>query len=139
MSGSTDGETRKQGRAIKRKIRMLRPRHGRMLMRPVHLQETSSQGACFFAYPGRLPEIGEFFERTPDTVKTTPIRDYTPPAGRKYLYTDDLERITGIPASTWKKWRSLKKGPPYRKFGGRVAYDPRDMEAWDEKQKVFTE
>ena len=43
-------------------------------------------------------------------------RTYTPPAGRKYLFTDDLVRITGIPATTWQKWRSLKKGPPYRSW-----------------------
>lgn len=34
---------------------------------------------------------------------------YTPPAGRKYLFVEDLVRITGIPATTWQKWRSLKK------------------------------
>lgn len=67
MSGSTDGETRKQGRAIKRKIRMLRPRHGRMLMRPVHLQETSSQGACFLHIPAGFQKSENFLNghRTP--------------------------------------------------------------------------
>ncbi len=65
--------------------------------------------------------------------------DYTPPAGRKYLFTDDLVRITGIPATTWQKWRSLKKGPPYRKLGRRPAYDPADVRKWDEAQKVVTE
>lgn len=66
-------------------------------------------------------------------------RSYTPPAGRKYLFTDDLVRITGIPATTWQKWRSLKKGPPYRKLGRRPAYDPVDVQKWDEAQKILTE
>lgn len=45
--------------------------------------------------------------------------DYILPAGRKFLFTEDLVRITGIPATTWAKWRSLKKGPPYHKLGRR--------------------
>ncbi|WP_165178011.1 hypothetical protein [Desulfovibrio sp. ZJ369] len=48
-------------------------------------------------------------------------------------------RITGIPATTWQKWRSLKKGPSYRKLGRRPAYDPVDVQKWDEAQKVVTE
>ena len=96
-----------------------------------------SGGTWFFGGAEQLPEAESETERPAKAL--VHLRDYTPPAGRKYLYTDDLERITGIPASTWKKWRSLKKGPPYRKFGGRVAYDPQDMEAWDAKQKVLTE
>ena len=64
---------------------------------------------------------------------------YTPPAGRKYLFVEDLVRITGIPATTWQKWRSLKKGPPYRKFGRRAAYEPAEMQNWDEAQVVLTE
>ncbi len=131
--------TRKQRPLIKRRQRISRSRHGRMFICQVRPQAIPSSGTWVFAYPGQFPEIGDLTKRTTDAITPIPIRDYTPPAGRKYLYTDDLERITGIPASTWKKWRSLKKGPPYRKFGGRVAYDPRDMEAWDEKQKVLTE
>ena len=64
---------------------------------------------------------------------------YTPPAGRKYLFTEDLVRITGIPATTWQKWRSLKKGPPYRKLGRRVAYLPSEVNKWEEAQTMLTE
>lgn len=64
---------------------------------------------------------------------------WLPPAGRKYLFVEDLVRITGIPATTWQKWRSLKKGPRYRKLGRRAVYDPKDMRAWDEAQIVITE
>jgi hypothetical protein len=65
--------------------------------------------------------------------------DFTPPAGRKYLFTEDLVHLTGIPATTWGKWRSLKKGPPYRKLGRRAAYLPDDISRWEESQKVLTE
>ncbi|MDL2316802.1 helix-turn-helix domain-containing protein [Desulfovibrio sp. OttesenSCG-928-A18] len=65
--------------------------------------------------------------------------DFTPPAGRKYLFTEDLVRMTGIPNTTWQKWRSLKKGPPYRKLGRRAAYLPEDLAKWDESQKILTE
>lgn len=64
---------------------------------------------------------------------------FTPPAGRKYLFSEDLVRITGIPGTTWQKWRSLKKGPPYRKLGRRPVYDPVDVQTWEEAQKVLTE
>jgi hypothetical protein len=65
--------------------------------------------------------------------------DFTPPGGRKYLFTEDLVRLTGIPPTTWQKWRSLKKGPPYRKLGRRSAYLPEDIAKWEEAQKVITE
>ena len=67
MSGSTDGETRKQGRAIKRKIRMLRPRHGRMLMRPVHLQENLPKARVFLHIPAGFQKSENFLNghRTP--------------------------------------------------------------------------
>lgn len=67
------------------------------------------------------------------------IDKYTPPAARKYLFVADLVRITGIPSTTWSKWRQLKKGPPYKKFGRRAVYDPEDMRKWDEAQRVLTD
>ena len=76
---------------------------------------------------------------TEHTNPETRANIFTPPAGRKYLFTEDLVRITGIPATTWQKWRSLKKGPPYRKLGRRPAYDPLDVQKWEEAQKVLTE
>ena len=63
---------------------------------------------------------------------------FTPPAGRKYLFTDD-RAYHRHPGHTWQKWRSLKKGPPCRKLGGRPAYDPLDVQKWEEAQKVMTE
>lgn len=79
---------------------------------------------------------GEKTERTMD--QSLEIRDYTPPAGRKYLFTDDLVRITGIPKTTWQKWRSLKKGPAYLKLGRRPAYLPEAVVEWEAKQAVQT-
>lgn len=93
------------------------------------------------AMPPQAKEDGQEKERRL-AVKPGPderIPDYTPLGGRKYLTTVDLVRITGIPATTWQKWRSLKKGPRYRKFGRKVFYDPEDIRQWDKQQLIRTE
>lgn len=65
---------------------------------------------------------------------------YTPPGGRVYLFPADLERIFGISRTTWAKWRSLKKGPPYIKLGRRPAYLPDDVRQWaDARPRVRTD
>lgn len=68
------------------------------------------------------------------TITQNETDAYTPPGGRHYLFTADLERIFGIPRTTWSKWRSLKKGPPYIKLGRRPAYLPTDVRQWADAQ-----
>ena len=65
--------------------------------------------------------------------------DYTPPAGRKYLFTDDLVRITGIPATTWQKWRSLKRGRHTANWADAPPTTRRMSGNGTEAQKVVTE
>jgi hypothetical protein len=44
--------------------------------------------------------------------------------------TKGLAERVGLPAKTFENWRSLNKGPPYYKLGGRVLYDDAEVDAW---------
>jgi DNA-binding transcriptional MerR regulator len=44
--------------------------------------------------------------------------------------TDDLAAFLAIPAKTLRQWRCKDYGPPWRKFGKHVRYDPADVRAW---------
>ena len=48
---------------------------------------------------------------------------------------DALAARWGLERSTLDKWRQLKKGPPYLKLGGRVAYRLADIEAYETKNR----
>lgn len=39
---------------------------------------------------------------------------------------------------TLRTWRTTKKGPPFRKFGGRVVYEESDLMAWITLQPKYT-
>ncbi|MCY4394791.1 MAG: DNA-binding protein [Rhodospirillaceae bacterium] len=55
-----------------------------------------------------------------------------------YLSDDPALDILGKP-QTRAHWRSEGVGPPYVKFGGRVAYRGRDLNEWVESQVVRTD
>lgn len=38
--------------------------------------------------------------------------------------------VLGLSAATLRCWRSLGKGPPYRKLGTRVVYDEAEIRSW---------
>lgn len=42
----------------------------------------------------------------------------------------------GVAPKTLNNWRILGKGPCYIKSGGRVSYDPTDIEAWKAERRV---
>lgn len=42
----------------------------------------------------------------------------------------------GVAAATLNNWRTLGRGPCFIKAGGRVAYDPADIEAWKAERRV---
>lgn len=48
----------------------------------------------------------------------------------KYLTTRDLEKYTGISASTWNKKRLTGDGPQFIKVGRTVLYQVDDVDAW---------
>ena len=47
--------------------------------------------------------------------------------GRTDVETAD---ILGVSVATVRRWRLLKQGPKFRKFGGAVRYMPEDIEAY---------
>ena len=46
------------------------------------------------------------------------------------LDTPALARKLGIQANTLEKWRVRGEGPAFVRIGRRIAYLPRDVEAW---------
>ncbi len=51
----------------------------------------------------------------------------------RHLNEFDLAKRWNISERTLQRWRWKKKGPPYLKIGGRVAYRLSDVEAWEEE------
>lgn len=42
----------------------------------------------------------------------------------------------GVAAKTLENWRTLGLGPKFIRAGGRIVYDPRDIEAWKAERRV---
>ena len=51
----------------------------------------------------------------------------------RHLNEFDLAKRWNISERTLQRWRWKKKGPPYLKIGGRVAYRLSDIERWEEE------
>jgi hypothetical protein len=49
----------------------------------------------------------------------------------RHLHQADLARRWNVSPRTLERWRWLRKGPPYLKIGGRVAYRLCDVEAFE--------
>jgi hypothetical protein len=49
---------------------------------------------------------------------------------REYLFAEDLEALTGIPASTWRYWASVDEGPHSHLLGRRRVWPKADVDAW---------
>lgn len=45
------------------------------------------------------------------------------------------EKLGGLSPRTLEKWRITGEGPTFRKFGKRVLYSERELEAWARKQR----
>jgi prophage regulatory protein len=53
---------------------------------------------------------------------------------KEYLSADELESITGTPASTWRYWASIGSGPPSQRLGRRRVWKRSTAMAWIECQ-----
>lgn len=53
----------------------------------------------------------------------------------EYLTAPQLEQKTGTPASTWRYWAHLGKGPASFKLGRRRVWKRSTVEAWLEQQE----
>lgn len=51
----------------------------------------------------------------------------------RFLRPKDVERMFGIRVKTLANLRWLKKGPPYKKLGRTVLYEPDKVERWIKK------
>ena len=51
------------------------------------------------------------------------------------LPTPDAAVLAGVSAKTLENLRSMGGGPKYLKLGRKVAYDPRDIEAWKDERR----
>lgn len=47
----------------------------------------------------------------------------------------EVARITGMSVATVRRWRLLRRGPDFLKFGNAVRYDPRDVATWLESTR----
>jgi len=56
----------------------------------------------------------------------------------KKLSNDEAAAILQVSPGTLEVWRSLGKGPRYRKHGRRVVYDDADLEAYSDSRIVET-
>ncbi len=53
-----------------------------------------------------------------------------------HVNTKQAAELLGVSEATLNNWRSLRKGPAYRKLGGRVLYERFELEAWSKAQAV---
>jgi predicted DNA-binding transcriptional regulator AlpA len=58
---------------------------------------------------------------------------------REYLSADELEQMTGTPASTWRYWASIGSGPPSLRLGRRRVWKRSSAIAWIESQPATTD
>lgn len=55
---------------------------------------------------------------------------------QELLAERDAAPRCGVSPKTLANWRVLGRGPRFIKAGGRVAYDPADIEAWKADRRV---
>lgn len=58
--------------------------------------------------------------------------------GRDILDADDLERLTGTKASTWRYWAHIGSGPPSFKLGRRRVWAKSEAMTWIAEQRQAT-
>lgn len=57
---------------------------------------------------------------------------------QKFMDQKEAGEYLGLAPKTLNKWRSLGKGPRYRKFGKAVRYTQEDLDAWANSTTVRT-
>lgn len=56
--------------------------------------------------------------------------------GDELMHTEDVERVTGVPAGTLRFYRARDVGPRCFKLGRRVVYRRSDVEEWIARQEA---
>jgi hypothetical protein len=57
---------------------------------------------------------------------------------REYFYAADLEKLTGIPASTWRYWATVEQGPKSFLLGRRRVWRKALVDEWLAAQEQRT-
>jgi predicted DNA-binding transcriptional regulator AlpA len=57
-------------------------------------------------------------------------------APSRLLTTDEAAAFLSLKRKTLENWRVVGGGPKFIRAGGRIAYDPRDIEAWVAARRV---
>lgn len=52
------------------------------------------------------------------------------------LSTPQAAQLIGVAVKTLENWRTLGRGPEFVKAGGRVVYDPADIQTWKSARRV---
>jgi hypothetical protein len=56
----------------------------------------------------------------------------------EYFTADDLEKLTGTKASTWRYWAMIGEGPASFKLGRRRVWKRSTVVAWLERQEAVS-
>jgi prophage regulatory protein len=56
----------------------------------------------------------------------------------EYLNSEDLEKLTGTKASTWRYWAMIGEGPASFKLGRRRVWKRSTVLAWLERQEAVS-
>jgi prophage regulatory protein len=68
-------------------------------------------------------------------AQRTELADAARAAIPEYLGSLDLERLTGVPSSTWRYWHTIGEGPASFKIGRRRVWRRSTVLAWLESQE----
>ena len=49
---------------------------------------------------------------------------------KRFVKEEEAAELFGLSTKTLRNWRTLDRGPRYRKFGSAVRYDIRDLETY---------
>lgn len=55
---------------------------------------------------------------------------------KKLLTTEEAAPLMGVEPKTAMNWRYIGFGPKFIRAGGKIAYDPDDIEAWKAGRRV---
>jgi len=55
---------------------------------------------------------------------------------QRLLTTREAAPLAGVKPKTLENWRYQGLGPKFIRAGGKVAYDPEDIQAWKEVRRV---
>ena len=58
---------------------------------------------------------------------------------KKYITAKEVAEMTTCSVTTVNGWRSKNMGPRFHRLGGRIVYNPQDVQDWIDAHLVGTE